>query len=314
MKVIGSAGREDIAIVYLSQLDDGNLIEFVESVQPPIPREKKWVLIVSSMVGCPVNCMFCDAGGDYRRKLSKDEIIQQIDYMVKRRYGDRKVPVRKFKIQFARIGESSMNEDVIYVLEKLPSLYDAPGLTPCISTVAPKGRDVFFEELITVKNRLYTGGRSQLQFSIHTTDEGLRDKIIPVKKWNFEEIAEYGRNYFEKGDRKITLNFALARDYPLEPDVLKEYFEPARFLIKITPVNPTVRAMERGIKSVVEKSPDEIDGLVSKLKKEGYDVIVSIGELEENKIGSNCGQLIRRYLESKISIGNSYTYELFLPF
>ncbi len=313
MKVIGAAGREDIAIVYLTQLDDGNLIEFVESVQPPIPREEKWVLIVSSMVGCPVNCMFCDAGGDYRRKLSKDEIIRQIDYMVKRRYGDGKVPVRKFKIQFARIGEPSMNGDVIDVLEKLPSLYDASGLMPCISTVAPKGRDVFFEELITVKNRLYAGGRFQLQFSIHTTDERLRDKIIPVKKWNFEEIAEYGKNYFGKGDRKITLNFALAKDYPLEPDILKEYFEPERFLIKITPVNPTVRGMERGIKSAVERSPDEIDGLVSKLRKEGYDVIVSIGELEENKIGSNCGQLIRRYLESKRSIDNSYTYELSLP-
>lgn len=75
MKVIGVAGREDIAIVYLSRLDDGKLIEFVESVQPPIPREEKWVLIVSSMVGCPVRCMFCDAGGDYQRKLSREEII-----------------------------------------------------------------------------------------------------------------------------------------------------------------------------------------------------------------------------------------------
>jgi len=313
MKVIGVAGREDIAIVYLSRLDDGKLIEFVESVQPPIPREEKWVLIVSSMVGCPVRCMFCDAGGDYQRKLSREEIIWQIDYMVRRRYGERKVPVDKFKIQFARIGEPSMNENVIDVLGKLPSLYDAPGLMPCISTVAPKGRDAFFEELIKIKNKLYARGRFQLQFSIHTTDEGLRDKIIPVKKWNFEERAEYGENYLEKGDRKITLNFALANGYPLDPDVLKEYFEPAKFLIKITPVNPTVRAVERGIKSAVEKSPDEIDGLVRKLKKEGYDVIVSVGELEENRIGSNCGQLVRRYLESKRNIEDSYTYELFLP-
>ena len=233
--------------------------------------------------------------------------------MVRRRYGERKVPVRKFKIQFARIGEPSMNENVIDVLGKLPSLYDAPGLMPCISTVAPKGRDAFFEELIKIKNKLYARGRFQLQFSIHTTDEGLRDKIIPVKKWIFEEIAEYGENYLEKGDRKITLNFALAKGYPLDPDVLKEYFEPAKFLIKITPVNPTVRAVERGIKSAVEKSPDEIDGLVRKLKKEGYDVIVSVGELEENRIGSNCGQLVRRYLESKRNIEDSYTYELFLP-
>lgn len=312
MRIIGAAGREDIAIVYLAELGKDRLIEFVESVQPPIPREEKWVLIVSSMVGCPIKCIFCDAGGNYKGKLSKEEILQQIDYMVRRRYPNGKVPVKKFKIQFARVGEPSMNENVLKVLEELPNIYYAPGLLPCISTVAPLGSESFFEKLIEIKDELYREGRFQLQFSIHSTDQGKRDEIIPIKKWGFERIAEYGERFYKKGDRKITLNFALGRDFPISPKVLREYFDPSIFLIKITPVNPTIRAIKNRIDSLIKDKEEEAEDIVKALEREGYEVIVSIGELEENKIGSNCGQLIKRYLEESRISTDSYSYEILL--
>ena len=72
MRIIGKTGREDIALVYLAETKEGKLVEFVESVQPPIPRDEKWVLIVSTLYGCPVGCLFCDAGGWYDGKLSKE--------------------------------------------------------------------------------------------------------------------------------------------------------------------------------------------------------------------------------------------------
>ena len=65
MKILAKTGTEDVAIVYIAEMDNGRLVEFVESVQPPIPREKKWVLIVSTLYGCPVGCRFCDAGEYY---------------------------------------------------------------------------------------------------------------------------------------------------------------------------------------------------------------------------------------------------------
>ena len=43
MKIIAKTGKENIAMVYIAEMDNGKHIEFVESVQPPIPREKKWV-------------------------------------------------------------------------------------------------------------------------------------------------------------------------------------------------------------------------------------------------------------------------------
>ena len=42
----------------------------------------------------------------------------------------------------------------------------------------------------------------------------------------------------------------------------------------------------------------------------GYDVIVSIGEVEENEIGSNCGQYVLKYMESEKSLKDGYTYEV----
>jgi len=307
MKVIGKVGRDDIAIVYLAEIRKGEFIEFVESIQPPLKREEKWVLIISTLLGCPVGCLMCDAGGWYKGRLSKDEIMTQIDYMIKNRFPTKKIPVKKFKIQFARMGEPSFNYHVLEVLKELPIKYDAPGLMPCISTVAPKGSESFFEKLLKIKQRYYNG-RFQLQFSIHTTDVKLRDKIIPIKKWDFSEIAAYGNKFYKKGDRKITLNFALAKSWPLEADILLKYFDPEIFLIKITPVNPTIRAKENMIESYI--NPTSNNEIAFNLRKKGYEVIVSIGELEENRIGSNCGQFLRRFLENNYKIEGAYEYKV----
>ena len=310
MQVVASAGREDIARVYIAEMRDGRTVEFVESVQPPIPREKKWVLIVSTLFGCPVGCPMCDAGGEYKGKLSKEEILEQIDYLVRRRFPDGTVPVEKFKVQFARMGEPAFNPAVLEVLDELPRRYEAPGLLPSLSTVAPYGTDGFFEGLLDVKRRHYRG-RFQLQFSVHSTDPEVRDRMIPVWKWRFEEIASYGERFFEPGDRKITLNFALAKGILLEARVLSEYFSPERFLIKITPLNPTYRAVENGLSSYIDPNrPGEEYGVVQELRAFGYDVIVSIGEVEENRIGSNCGQFLRRHMEARRPMKEGYTYPL----
>ena len=307
MRIIAKTGREDIAIVYLAATEEGKLIEFVESLQPPLPREKKWVLTISTMYGCPVSCRFCDAGGYYQGKLSKNEIISQIDHLVKKRFPDRKVLVKKFKIQFARMGEPSFNQSILDVLDCLPEFYDAPGLMPSLSTVAPKGTDSFFRKLLEIKKKKYAR-RFQFQFSLHTTDEKLRDWLIPIKKWKFEKMAEYGEAFYEKGDRKITLNFALADRLPVDPDVLLQYFTPDQFLIKVTPVNPTYQATRNKISSILPHQKGH--EIVAALRAVGYKVILSIGELAENYIGSNCGQYITTFKKERKFIEGGYTYEL----
>jgi 23S rRNA (adenine2503-C2)-methyltransferase len=311
MKVVASTGREDVAVVYILELNSGRLVECVESVQPPVPCEQKWVLLVSTLFGCPIGCNMCDAGGYYQGKPTKEEIFEQIDFLVRRRFPDGNVTSRQFKIQFARMGEPSLNLAVLDVLDELPSHYQAPGLMPSVSTVAPIGTHYFFERLLEIKQRRYSGEYFQLQFSIHTTNPILRDQIIPVKKWSFAEMAEYGERFYAPGDRKLTLNFALAQGMPVEPDVLLRHFNPNKFLIKITPLNPTYRAAENQLSSYIDPcQPPEGYQVVDALRAAGYEVIISIGEVEENLIGSNCGQYLHAHLAADEPVKDGYTYRV----
>jgi len=300
LSVIHTQGDDTLARVYIAELADGAKIEFVESIQPPIPRDQKWVLIVSTLKGCPVGCPICDAGGDYRGKLSSFEIIAQIDEMIRRRYPDLVVPIPKLKIQFARMGDPVLNDAVLEVLSKLPEHITAPGLLPCISTVAPAGCDGFFESLITIKEELYTGGRFQMQFSLHTTDADARSKLVPVKTWSLEQMATYGNRFYRAGDRKITLNFAPAQGLPLDPESIIDIFSPDRFMIKLTPINPTSASHRAGLTGLIDPAErDQCRRIVDRFRGAGYDTLLSIGEARENTIGSNCGMYVARMEQEK---------------
>jgi 23S rRNA (adenine2503-C2)-methyltransferase len=309
MKVFAETGDSNIAIVYMADFGEKRIVEFVEALQPPYTRDERWILMVSTLFGCPVKCMICDAGGQYHGKPNKEQIIGQIDYMVEKWFPDRIIPCEKFKIQFARMGEPALNQAVLDVLEILPNLYNAPGLMPSISTIAPYGCGKFFERLLEIKDEYYSKGRFQFQFSLHTTDQEQRDKLIPVKKWDFAQLSNYGERFFREGDRKITLNFALAEGMVIEESILLKYFDPKKYLIKITPVNPTCQAIKNGLVSYIDPNqPKQRNQIANRLMDRGYDVIVSIGEVEENKIGSNCGQYVLKYLRSQNSIPEGYTY------
>lgn len=303
IEVLEEYGREDLATVYVASIRDNKdyMVEFVESIQPPIPREQKWVLIVSTLFGCPVGCRMCDAGGEYKGKLTTEEILAEIDYMVRKRFPDGNISIPKFKIQFARMGDPALNNNTLDVLCQLPSIYNAPGLLPSISSVAPKKSKTFFKELLDIKNQYYRNGKFQLQFSVHTTDSKKRDELIPASKMSFQEIADFGNRFVCDGDQKVTLNFAMSKGYPVDVSIVRKFFNPSNFIIKLTPINPTEKAICNELISEIDASnPGSADGIVKDFQKHGYEVILSIGEVEENKIGSNCGQYVTKIKKSII--------------
>jgi len=242
-----------------------------------------------------MQCIMCDAGGRYVGNLDEQEMLAQVDHMVFRRFPDGKVPVEKFKVQFARMGEPTLNRGVLRALAMLPERYEAPGLMACLSTTAPAHSDEFLRELIDLKDNVYSGGRFQLQFSVHTTDEERRDWLIPGKKWDFDSISRFGREFVREGDRRIALNFAMVQGLPIDPDVIGQYFDPKLFVIKLTPLNPTSNGIRHGLATALDpgnlKAASELERAFGKL---GFEVILSIGESEENAIGSNCGQFVSR--------------------
>ena len=71
--VKAKAGDEKIATVYVAETAEGRMIEFVESIQPPLPIEKKWVLIISTLHGCAGFVM----PGEHSRERSPHRICSR---------------------------------------------------------------------------------------------------------------------------------------------------------------------------------------------------------------------------------------------
>ena len=307
MNVISKVSNKDLATVYIAEDDKGRTIEFVESVQPPYSVNEKWVLIISTLFGCPVDCTFCDAGGSYSGIIGLDELKFQIDYMIGGRFPDGYIDTDKFKIQFARMGEPAFNHHVNALLKIIPDTYNYRYFLPSLSTIAPKSTAKFFDELLEIKKSLYRD-TFQLQFSLHSTDDRQRDDLMPVAKWSFKEIAKYADRFFDYDGKKIVLNFALSTQSIFDIEKLSDCFDPEIFLIKITPLNPTYKSAANGLRSLISENADN-RVLIDRIREKGYDVILSIGEYEENKIGSNCGQYVTALKTCK-TLPESYTYEI----
>ena len=155
-----------------------------------------------------------------------------------------------------------------------------------------------------------------MQFSVHSTDNDQRDELIPVKKWDLNQIRDYGDIFHREGEKKITLNFSVSETSILDSRKIIKLFNREKFLIKITPVNPTFHSKKNNIYSYDCNSFDS-HPFIKSLREADFDVIISVGEPEENNIGSNCGQHILHYMkknkESPFGFDNdkdSYTYDL----
>jgi len=290
-EVLATNGLPEVALVSVLRFrgDDRHRVETVDGTEPPLPREQKWILNVSTQFGCPVGCPFCDAGWSFHGNLQAEEILDQVRFGVSRRPGLAAI-CRKLKVHFARMGEPALNDAVLEALDRLPEVVSSPGLWACIATTAPDGRESWFDTLRAIQGRRFPG-RFQLQFSVQSTDRSVRERLIPRRHWDLPRIARYGESFFRPGDRKVVLNFALARGIPFDPEVILRGFDPAVFAVKLTPVNPTRRG---GAFLTVLRGSEEavLARAVGALRERAFDMVISVGDAREDQVGSNCGQAI----------------------
>ena len=292
MKILDRHGNPDLARVFIAELDDGHKIEFVESIQPPRTKQEKWVNVISTMVGCPVACKMCDAGGGFARHLTAPELHKQLSILTKETFPNG-LDTKMWKIQLARMGEPTLNPAVLEFLTQLGQMGHENQYIS-LSTVGPANCAPFIQELKKIKDINFPG-KFQLQFSIHSTDDEARRRLIPIRSLVLPEIAALGRQFRSPGDKKITLNFIVMKDVPIDTERIAKLFDGENFLIKLTPLNPTYRARYFKIHPGFDpERPETIQNLIAEFEKKDFEVILSIGELEENQIGSNCGQ----YLET----------------
>ncbi|OGS32553.1 MAG: hypothetical protein A3J82_07965, partial [Elusimicrobia bacterium RIFOXYA2_FULL_69_6] len=236
MRIVETRTAKGLGALYLADLGTRGrerLVEFVDTREPGVPKSRKWVLMVSTQVGCAVGCRMCDAGAaGFGGNLSVDEMLGQVRFVARRNPGMDLRRHPKVKVHFARMGEPSLNPAVLPALRALAREVPNPGLIASISTVAPRTPVVepWFEELRRVKDECYPGGRFQLQFSLHSADEALRGGIVPIRKWRLDEVAAFGRRWMRSGDRKLTLNFAPGPGERLDDAAISRIFDPEHFL------------------------------------------------------------------------------------
>lgn len=284
----------DIARVHLLRLRDQpwSAVECVGARDPAVPRTQKIVLVVSSQFGCPVGCPMCEAGRGFNGDLEAEEIFAQIDFLMESWAGPSADRCPKLKIQFARMGEPSLNPAVLQVISALPRRYGYPGIMPCIATTAPKRSIGWFERLADIKRGQFGNGMFQLQLSVQSTSEAERGRLIPYPVTSLDGLSRLCEMFVLPGDRRAVLNFAAVEGAPIEPGVLRDAFDPAKSIVKLTPLNPTHGSVVSGLSTMFRSGGEPaLSDLVHALEEAGFDVIVSVGLEAEVEAGASCGQL-----------------------
>lgn len=259
-----------------------------------LPLSEKWVITVSSQYGCSMNCTFCDVP-DVRSGVnaSVDDIYNQV--MVGISLHPEITHTKRLNVHFARMGEPSWNFDVLKAALKLQveiKIKRGWGFHPVVSTICPdrnSNLSTFIHTWMFIKNELLDG-EAGLQISVNTTDQKIRYKTMPCALPLYD-ISKLLKNIPVKG-RKIALNFALT-GAPIDADMLLSFFNPDKFLCKITPMHETSACQSH--KLITKDGYTHYypyQKVEEKLKRAGYDVIVFVPSKEEDESRITCGNAI----------------------
>jgi len=296
LALVERTGLEDVAWVHVARFSgdpEGRLVEFVDGTADGKGRHDKWIINISTQFGCPVGCAFCDAGATYRGDLSAEQMLAQVRWVLGCRPGLAE-RCGKLKVHFSRMGEPALNDSVLTALEGLRGLVQSRELWACVATTAPRVSQQWFVSLFEIAHREFPG-RFQLQLSVNSTQEETRRRLMPIPLLTLEELAELARGFYRPGERKAVLNFALAKGVDFDVERVARVFSPDLCAVKLTPVNPTVTGASKGFQTLLRSCQEEAAFLAAgRLEGMGFDVIVSIGEEEEDTVGSNCGQSVVR--------------------
>jgi 23S rRNA (adenine2503-C2)-methyltransferase len=256
---------------YIFELSDEKFIETV-----CIKRRTGMTACVSTQVGCPVQCIFCESGRKgLIRNLSASEIVQQIIFL--------KDSINR--IVFMGIGEPLYNYDAvikaIHILRDRNGLdFPTDGIT--ISTVGPiKLLKKLREEHIKI----------QLVLSLHAADQKTRNHIIPGMSGNdINETVETALSYSKRHNRKLTIAYLLLpgiNDKYSDIKQLVEWFKHENVMINLLEYNQ----INHNILKIANRK--DIEKFKNDLENHGLEVKIRISH--GRNIKAACGQLASKY-------------------
>jgi len=261
---------------------------------PLMPLTDKWVTTISTQYGCSMGCQFCDVPAVGRGvNATLHDLQQQI--LISLKLFPEVTYSNRLNVHYARMGEPTWNPNVLDHAKWMKDHIDPEfNVHPVLTTMMPSKNEwlkTAVHTWIRIKNRVY-GGNAGLQVSINSTDEDERKRIFSGNALTLLEISRLFDDSIPVG-RKFTLNFPVADNWKIEPEVLLRYFDTERFLIKLTPLHQTKATNRFGhITADSHTAPVAYQVLEEEFKKLGYEVLVFIASDAEEQSMITCGHAV----------------------
>ena len=278
-KILRKQESSDGTKKYLFDVLDGNAIETVL-----MEYHHGKTVCVSSQIGCKMGCKFCASTGiQFVRSLSSGEIVEQI-LAVEQDIGD-----KISNIVFMGIGEPFDNYDnvmkAIRIINNQKGLnIGARHISVSTSGLVPRIYDFANEDL-----------QCTLSISLHATSNEKRSSMMPVnQRYPIEELMKACKDYIAKTNKRISFEYALAKD---NNDNLEDAKELVKLLkgmlchVNLIPINK----IENG--KYTKSTNENIIKFRDYLNDNG--IVATIRRELGSDIDAACGQLRRKNLKNQ---------------
>ena len=256
--------------------DEENLIESVL-----MEYHHGYTICVSSQIGCKMGCTFCASTGiPFARNLTPGEIVEQLLAI------ERDTGIKISNIVFMGIGEPLDNYD--NVMEAIGIINNPKGLNIgarhiSISTsgLVPKIYELADKDM-----------QCTLSVSLHSSNNKTRSDMMPVNDaYPIEELIKACKYYIEKTNKRISFEYALAKD---NNDNLEDAKELAKLLhgmlahVNLIPINKIddgkyVKSTNENIIKFRDYLNDH--GIVATIRRElGSDIQAACGQLRKQNL------------------------------
>ncbi len=274
-KILEKQVSSDGTVKYLFDILDGNAIETVV-----MEYKHGRTICVSSQVGCKMGCKFCASTGiNFERNLSAGEIVEELLAVQK------DLNIKISNVVFMGIGEPLDNFDNVMKAIEIINYPKGIGIGArhiSISTcgIVPKIYEIADRDL-----------QCTLSISLHqATDEG-RSALMPINNvYNIEELMKACRYYIEKTNKRISFEYALAKDNNDNEESAKELVKLLKGMlchVNLIPINKIKNGMyDKSSNENIIKFRDYLNskGIVATIRRElGADIDAACGQLRRKR-------------------------------
>ena len=275
-KIITKQESKDGTKKYLFDILDGNAIESVL-----MEYKHGYTICVSSQVGCKMGCKFCASTGvKFARSLEAGEIVEQLQAV------ERDTGVKISNVVFMGIGEPLDNfENVLKAISLINNQkginIGARHISISTSGVVPKIYELADKDL-----------QCTLSISLHSASNEKRSAMMPINNaYNIEELMKACRYYIEKTNRRISFEYALAKENNDNLDDAKELVKLLRGMlchVNLIPINKIENGkFNKSTNENIMKFRDYLNshGIVATIRRElGSDIDAACGQLRKKEV------------------------------